>query len=217
MNIGITGSNGFIGSHFSKRIKNPIIFKGDLKNLEDVKHFVSQCDRIYHFAGLNREKEGFILENNLQATGNIVLACKLISSDPEIIFSSSIQVEKKPNTEYGLTKSIEEEIIKKMERWSIYRIPNVYGPGGRPYYNSVVATFTYQISKNEPLSVNDANAKREFIYIDDLIDILLAPKFREYIYPKGEILTIGQIRDFLTIDLGKHDKLKKCLDYYERD
>jgi len=216
MIIGITGGEGFIGSHFSKKLSNPIIFKGDLHDLECVKEFVTHCDRIYHFAGLNREKEGVIFKNNLLATGNIILASKLISNDPEIIFSSTTQVEWNPDSEYGLTKSLEEEIIKKAKHWCIFRIPNVYGPGGRPFYNSVVATFTYQISKNEELTVNNPDAKGEFIYIDDLTDALLEPRFNKYIHPKGEVLTIDQIRDYLTVDLGKHENLKRCLDYYLR-
>jgi UDP-2-acetamido-2,6-beta-L-arabino-hexul-4-ose reductase len=217
MIIGITGGEGFIGSHFSKKLSDPILFKGDLHDLESVKEFVRRCDRIYHFAGLNRENEGMILRNNLLATGNILLASKLLSKEPEIIFSSSMQVEWNPNSEYGLTKSLEEEIIKKAKHWCIFRIPNVYGPGGRPFYNSVIATFTYQISKNEELTVNDPSEHREFIYIDDLTDALLKPKFNHHIHLGGEVLTIGQIKQYLTVDLGKHDKLKRCLDYYSRN
>jgi len=216
MIVGVTGGDGFIGSYFLKKVSNPILFKGDLHDLTCVKEFVSRCDRIYHFAGFNREKEGVILKNNLVATGNIILASKLVSKDVEIIFSSSMQVEWNLDSEYGLTKSFEEEIIKKANHWCIFRIPNVYGPGGRPFYNSVVATFAYQISKKEDVMVHNPDERREFIYIDDLTHALLEPKFNEYICPKGEVLTIGQIKEYLTVDLGKHEKLKRCLEYYLR-
>lgn len=217
MRTGITGWEGFVGSYLKDRIKDPILFEGDLHDLDKVKEFVSKCDMIYHIAGLNREKEGGILRNNILATGNLVLACKLTDSNPQIIFSSTMQTEWNPDSEYGITKRIEEDIIKKHSNWCVFRIPNVYGPGGKPFYNSVVATFTYQVAKGEELTVNDPDATREFIFIDDLISALLKPSFNEVLHPEGEVLSIGQIRDYLTVDLGKHENLKKCLDYYSEE
>jgi hypothetical protein len=65
--------------------------------------------------------------------------------------------------------------------------------------------------------VNDPNVKREFIYIDDLVNQLL--NF-EYVWRygeiKGEVMTIGEVYDYLTSRLGQHEKLKRCYDYYLR-
>jgi UDP-2-acetamido-2,6-beta-L-arabino-hexul-4-ose reductase len=216
MRIGITGWDGFIGSYLRTKIESPILFQGDLSNLDNVKLFVRNCDRIYHLAGLNREPEGKILANNLVATGNLILSSRLQNRNPEIIFLSSGQVEWNPNSEYGFTKSVEEEIIKKSEKWCILRAPNVYGPGGKPFYNSVVATFTYQLSHRQEVTINDSSITREFIYIDDLINELINPLFRAYKYPKGEVMSIGEIYEYLTSRLGDHENLKKCLDYYLR-
>ncbi|MFC1893548.1 NAD-dependent epimerase/dehydratase family protein [Chloroflexota bacterium] len=213
MNIGITGWEGFIGSYLRERLGNPVLFEGDLRDLCKVKEFVKNCQRIYHLAGLNREEEGKILENNIHATGNLVLAVKNQNS-PEIVFPSSRQVEWNPDSEYGLTKSIEEEIVKKADKWCIFRIPNVYGPGGKPFYNSVVATFTYQVAGGQEVTIHNRSDTREFIYIDDLVNELLNPRFSEYIYPRGEVMSIGQIHEYLTSRLGEHENLKRCLDYY---
>ena len=50
-------------------------------------------------------------------------------------------------------------------------IPNVYGPGCRPFYNSVVATFCHELAQGkEPTIIEDHEI--EFIWINDLIDIL---------------------------------------------
>lgn len=214
MKIGITGWEGFIGSYLRMKIGNPILFQGDLNNLDNVKLFVDNCDRIYHLAGLNREHEGKILANNLVSTGNLILSLKVINKNPEIIFLSSRQVEWNPNSEYGFTKSVEEGMIKKAETWCIFRVPNVYGPGGKPFYNSVVATFAYQLTHGQHVTINDPSVIREFIYIDDLIKELMNPQFSEYKYPKGELLSIGQIYEYLTSRFGEHEKLKRCLDYY---
>lgn len=214
MKIGITGWKGFIGSYLIKKIESPILFQGDLSNLDSVQLFVGNCDRIYHLAGLNREHEGKILANNLVATGNLILSLKLTNSNPEIIFLSSGQVEWNPYSEYGFTKSIEEEIIKKAEKWCIFRVPNVYGPGGKPFYNSVVATLAYQLTHGQQVTINDPSIVREFIYIDDLINELMNPQFSKFKYPKGELLSIGQIYEYLTSRSDEHENLKRCLDYY---
>jgi UDP-2-acetamido-2,6-beta-L-arabino-hexul-4-ose reductase len=156
------------------------------------------------------------LANNVVATGNLILALKLQKHNPEIIFLSSKQVEWNPDSEYGLTKAIEEDIIQLSKNWCIYRVPNVFGPGGKPFYNSVVATFAYQISHDLKITIDDPDATREFIYVEDLIDELMNPLFCEYKSPKGEVLSIGEIYDLMTSKLGEHRKLQNCLDFYRR-
>ena len=101
-----------------------------------------------------------------------------------------------------------------MKRWSILRIPNVYGEGCRPLYNSVVATFAYNIVNGKEVILRNENVSIEFIYIDELLKYLLAPAYWEYIYPKGETMTVRQIYDYLTVKLGEHTNLKKVLDYF---
>jgi len=213
--IGITGWKGFVGSRLAKRIDNPMLFQGDMRNLAAVKEFVGQCDKIYHLAGKNRAEDDQILANNLVATGNLVLATKLLEINPEIVFTSSEQVERNPNSEYGMTKMVEESIVRKAQKWSIFRIPNVYGPGCKPFYNSVVATFCYQVAHGLVVSANNPDATREFVYIDDLVDALLEPALHQIVKVSGEVMSIQTVHEYLTSRLGGHEKLKKCLDYYK--
>lgn len=51
-------------------------------------------------------------------------------------------------------------------------MPNVFGPGARPFYNSVVATFCWQVASGKNPSVYDPEAEVELIYIDRLVEIL---------------------------------------------
>jgi UDP-2-acetamido-2,6-beta-L-arabino-hexul-4-ose reductase len=212
MKIGITGVNGFIGTHLKTVLEDPLLFQGDLNDITQVRNFVKECDRIYHLAGKNRDNLGEILKNNLISTANIILAMKLENKFPEIIFASSQQTVWNPNSEYGFTKILEEEILKKASKWCIFRIPNVYGPGCKPFYNSVIATFCYQLSKGQQVNIHDPSVQREFIYIDDLIREFLNPTFNSYKSPEGEILSIGEIYSFLTDRYGEHKKLKACFD-----
>jgi len=212
--IGITGVEGFIGSHLSEKFDSYVGFAGDLTSLDDVRAFVSACDIIYHLAGKNREVSGDILKNNIVSTGNIVLACMLECVTPDIYFISSNQVMWNRDSEYALAKKIEEAIICQTYGWHIERIPNVYGPGARPNYNSVVANFCYNIATGKSLVINDPNVKREFIYVEDLVNNLGNVEFNTCKIHRGEILSIGEIASFLTFGLGTHEKLAKTLDYY---
>ena len=215
MKIGITGWRGFIGSHLVKRISGALLFPGDMRDLDTVKKFVYSCDRIYHFAGKNRAGDGEILANNLIGTGNLVLATKLTGTNPEIVFASSKQVEWNPDSEYGMVKLIEESIVRKARKWCIFRIPNVYGEGCRPNYNSVVATFCWQIANEEPCTTHQPFATRKFVYIDNLVEALAHPILYQVVSIPGEVMSIKEVHEYLTSRLGGHEKLKKCLDYYK--
>jgi UDP-2-acetamido-2,6-beta-L-arabino-hexul-4-ose reductase len=215
--VGITGWRGFIGSHLKDKLEQPILFQGDMTVLEGVRKFVKECDMIYHIAGKNKAEKGLVIKNNILSTGNLLLACTLEGVSPQVVFTSSKQVEWNRDSEYGLAKYLEEKIIGNFKRYYIFRVPNVYGEGCKPFYNSVVATFCYQLVHGLKVTVNDPNVKREFIYIDDLVNQLLN---LEYVWRygeiKGEVMTIGEIYDYLTSRLGQHEKLKQCYDYYLR-
>lgn len=222
MNVGITGWKGFIGYHLNNKLPNAILFEGNLHDLAECRRFVERCDRIYHLAGKNREEEGKVLANNILSTGNLRLAMELAEISPEIIFISSRQVDWHLRTEYVFTKCVEEEMIKSSLRFLIYRLPNVYGPRCRPFYNSVIATFCHQIALEIPLTVHDLESEREFIFIDDVIDKLfsvpsISPGSLWLRRMRGEILTIGRIAYFLTDGLGEHENLQKTLEWYKEN
>lgn len=212
--MGITGANGFIGKYLAEKLESPLLFHDRMDDLDSIIQFVNRCDRIYHLAGKNRAEKGQILKNNIESTSNLVFASLHKETPPEIIFSSSQQVLWSGLSEYGFTKAIEEDIIKRSKKWCIFRIPNVYGPGCKPFYNSVIATFCYQIARDIPATINDPNAKREFIFIEDLVSNLLNPEFNSEKSPSGEIMTVSDIYSLLTERLGEHKKLEKTFQYY---
>ena len=56
----------------------------------------------------------------------------------------------------------------------IYRFPNLYGKWCRPRYNSAVATFCHNYAHDLPITVNDPGVELELLYIDDLVDEMIA-------------------------------------------
>ena len=47
-------------------------------------------------------------------------------------------------------------------------MPGVFGKLCKPNYNSVVATFCYNVSQDLPIKINDPNTELRLVYIDDV-------------------------------------------------
>jgi UDP-2-acetamido-2,6-beta-L-arabino-hexul-4-ose reductase len=181
--IGITGQTGFIGTHLyntlglysDEFIRIP--FKDEYFNNEkDMKNFVEKCDVIVHLAAMNRHNNPDIIYNtNINLVQKLINACSSTRSTPHIIFSSSSQEEK--DNLYGRSKRegrklFEEWAYKNNAVFSGLIIPNVFGPFGQPYYNSVVATFCHQLTHNETPTI-DIDASMSLIYVAELVEQIL--------------------------------------------
>ena len=179
MNILITGSNGFVGKnlfYFLKQKKNINIFNFDKsKSNKDLLFFLKKSDLIIHTAGVNRSKKKKDFKKNNEDLTNLI--CSNLTHKQKIIFTSSIQAKIK-NT-YGISKNNCEKIIKKQSvvkkfSYVILKIPNVFGKWSKPNYNSVIATFCFNIPRNKKITIDNPNKIIKLIYIDDLINILIA-------------------------------------------
>ena len=56
----------------------------------------------------------------------------------------------------------------------VYRFPNLFGKWCRPNYNSAVATFCNAFANDLPYTVNDPSVELELLYIDDLVEEMIA-------------------------------------------
>lgn len=229
LNIGVTGSNGFVGWHlcnslslFPSRFK-VISFDRSFFEQEDVlDEFTLKCDIIVHLAGVNRHSEEDVIYNT-----NVGLAKKIIDSlvrtsfKGMVIFASSIHEEK--NNAFGSSKKIARELFATWENVSggTFKglvIPNVFGAFGVPYYNSVVSTFCHQLLNNEtPIIENDATIN--LIYIDKLVKEIIAcfetQPGGSYIkinhtdsYKVSEILQFLQVFKYRYFEKGEIPELK---------
>lgn len=176
----ITGVNGFIGKNLEvklKELKKYEITGFDLGNTnEELENFVTNSDVIIHLAGSNRPKDISEYETvNFGLTSQIVEILEKQTGNKNIIFASSTQAEL--DNEYGKSKlAAESRLINFAKKTNnnvfIYRLSNVFGKWCRPNYNSVVATFCYNIANNLPISINDESAVLKLIYIDDIVSEL---------------------------------------------
>lgn len=181
--VGITGSNGFVGYHLYQTlallnhefslIKFDRSFFYNDQLLDD---FVASCDVIVHLAALNRHKDSdFIYETNTSLVKILVSSLERTSSKAHLFISSSTQ-ENRDNL-YGKSKKDGRLLLSEWSKQSGGSltgliIPNVFGPFGLPFYNSVVATFCHQISRNETPKI-DVDGVLKLIYVGDLIEEII--------------------------------------------
>ena len=181
--VGITGQSGFIGTHILNNLSlyptefKIIDFSDDyFESDQKLSDFVQECDCIVHLAALNRHSEPKIIFNtNITLVKKLVSALEKSGSKAQIIFASSTQEER--DNVYGKSKR---EGRKLFEKWADKNnskftgliIPNVFGPFGNPFYNSFIATFSYQLTHNEIPRI-DVDAEVKMIYVSELVQVVL--------------------------------------------
>jgi len=179
LKIGITGQSGFIGTHLfnylnlKKEVVALIPFKDEwFQDQLQLEGFVKSCDAIVHLAAMNRHGDPQVIyDTNIKLVKQLIDACESTGSNPHILFSSSTQEER--DNLYGKSK-LEGRLL--LEDWAKRNgayssgliIPNVFGPFGNPYYNSVVATFCHQLTHGEIPKI-EVDGKLKLIYVGELI------------------------------------------------
>ncbi len=181
MKILVTGANGFIGKNLTCRFKEKgyEVLAYDKENTRnDLKSFLKDADFIVHLAGINRPiKEEEFLDGNVNFTKTLLDELKASGKKIPFFFSSSTQAER--DNPYGRSKKMAEDQIFAYGRENdnpvyVYRLYNVYGKWCRPNYNSVIATWCYNITHDLPIEINENAPAIDFVYIDDIGDEVLS-------------------------------------------
>lgn len=183
LKVGITGQKGFVGSH----LYNTIGLYSEEFSLIDFKkeffdepgqldEFVTECDVIVHLAAMNRhESQDVIYQTNIALANKLVQSLERTESKAHVLFSSSSQEER--DNLYGKSKKEGRELLLNWAnenggKFSGLIIPNVFGPFGKPNYNSFIATFCHKLTHGEiPTIDNDGSVK--LIYVGDLVSEII--------------------------------------------
>lgn len=177
--IGITGPNGFIAKHLARRLQNEtdtrvvLCPRSAFDDAEQLAAFVAGCDTVVHLAGVNRGTDQEVSEINQALSQKLVTAAESCTHNLHLVYASSTQREFE--NVYGQSKKACEQLFQDWSADNDSRvatsliIPNVYGAGCKPYYNSVVATFCHQLAQKETPQIHQDKVVN-FVWVNDLVD-----------------------------------------------
>ena len=240
MKILVTGAKGFVGRNLVAQLNNikdgKAKFYGDVvvdevfeydidSTLDELDCYCREADFVFNLAGVNRPQnpEEF-MQGNFGFASTLLDTLRKHNNTCPVMLSSSIQATlagRFGTSEYGKSKKAGEELFFDYAattgaRVLVYRFPNLFGKWCRPNYNSAVATFCNNIANDLPIIVNDRSTELELLYIDDLVDEMIAamrgeehhcefegvdtiltPEGRYCAVPVTHKITLGEIVDLL--------------------
>ncbi len=182
MKLLITGANGFVGKNLQVHLNeiqdiNYTCFTRD-NDIEELDDLLTDVDLVIHLAGINRpQQDSEFKQGNVDLTEALI---KSIGKQPNkipIIYSSSIQAEQ--DNPYGRSKKAAEDLLIDYSRRAgspvkIYRLANVFGKWCKPNYNSMVATFCHNITRDIPIQIHNHDTEVNLVYVDDVVKELIS-------------------------------------------
>lgn len=198
MKILVTGAKGFVGKNLIAQLNNikegkakfygelsiKEVFEYDIDStLEELERYCKESDFVFNLAGVNRPQNNEeFMAGNFGFASTLLDTLQKYGNKAPVMLSSSIQatlIGRYGTSDYGKSKLAGEELFFNYAAATgakvlVYRFPNLFGKWCRPNYNSVIATFCNNIANNLPIQVNDRSTLLELLYIDDLVDEMIA-------------------------------------------
>ena len=198
MKILVTGAKGFVGKNLCAQLHNikdgkarcygdvqvEEVYEYDLDStLEELDQWCKEADFVFNLAGVNRpQNQEEFMQGNFGFASTLLDTLKKHGNNCPVMLSSSQQASltgRFGNSEYGRSKKAGEDLFLEYQKETgakvlIYRFPNLFGKWCRPNYNSAVATFCNAFANDLSYTVNDPSVELELLYIDDLVDEMIA-------------------------------------------
>lgn len=198
LKILVTGAKGFVGKNLCAQLnaikedkdrrfpdlKIDEVMEYDIDSTpEQLDEYCAKADFVFNLAGVNRpENPEDFKKGNFGFASTLLDILKKHGNRCPVMLSSSIQatlIGRYAGHPYGESKKAGEELFFDYAKETgtkvlVYRFPNLFGKWCRPNYNSAVATFCNNIANDLPIQVNDPTVELELLYIDDLVDEMIA-------------------------------------------
>lgn len=203
--IVLTGAGGFLGFHvqaaaLEQGVEIVPVKLGQSFNLKETKEAIEGSARLIHLAGVNRGTDEEVTEGNISFAEQLAQALRGVENPPsEIVYANSIQAGN--GTIYGSAKERAGVILENAAgnidvAFKNIDLPNLFGEFGRPFYNSVVATFSHQIANGgDPEIQQDKDLT--LLHAQDAADVLLGSIDPAVMKDFCELATVAQVKGLL--------------------
>ena len=195
------------------------VYEYDLDSTpEELDQWCKEADFVFNLAGVNRpQNQEEFMQGNFGFASTLLDTLKKHGNRCPVMLSSSQQASltgRFGNSEYGRSKKAGEDMFLRYEqevlapavqefkgskglrpRVLVYRFPNLFGKWCRPNYNSAVATFCNAFANDLPYTVNDPSVELELLYIDDLVDEMIACLKGEEHHCEFNGLSVQEVQD----------------------
>ena len=126
-------------------------------------------------AGVNRAARDELLGENVSLAKHLTDALDRVGARPVVVFANSIQAGNP--SPFGETKQAAADHLTAWGRQAgapvaDVRLPNLFGEHSKPHYNSVVATFCYELAHGGKLTVID-DREIPLLHVQDAVDKML--------------------------------------------
>lgn len=241
----VTGANGFIGVALVNALKGKGFnvltfdsFDGDISEIELIKKYENEnIEHIFHLAAKTFVPDSWdnplsFYKTSVLGTNNILELCR--KKNASLTFVSAYlygKPEKLPisefdeiqsNNPYAHSKYLAEELCKFYSEFyavkvTIARPFNIYGKNQKDHF--LIPYIIKQVLNNEVIQVKDLNPKRDYIYLEDLVDGLVKTmennkQFSIYNFGSGTSLSVSEIIETIQKIAGTNKKV--ISEYQER-
>jgi UDP-glucose 4-epimerase len=199
----------------------------DVRDRFAMEHLVQSQDFLFNLAGQTSHLDSMSdpqtdLDINAGAQLSILEACRRVNRDVRLVFASTRQIYGRPDylpvDEKHPIRPVDVNGINKLAgegyhilysqvygiRASVLRLTNTYGPGMRvkDARQTFLGIWLRQILEGARINVfGDGKQLRDFNYVDDVVDALLAAAVREQAI--GQVMNLGSAEVISLADLAQ--------------
>ncbi len=210
MKIAVTGPEGFIAWHTRCAIR---ALGGDDAVHLGREHFddpelmakaLTDVEAVIHLAGVNRASDDDTIRRvNPWLAAQLVAGLQLVDRPVPVVYGNSIHADS--DSIFGLAKRESADILARYGVASGAAVtdvilPNIFGEWGRPFYNSVVATFSHQVARGETPRI-DVDKEMPLLHVQRAADALLAATTDPQggkVDPAGTTMSVTEVLNRIT-------------------
>ena len=212
--VAMTGGDGFLGWHVQCALREQDVVAGDIPvgsffDADQARQAMDGASRFIHLAGVNRGTDEEVTAGNCLFAEQAADVLRTVDNPPAVVvYANSIQ-SSLDNT-YGKAKAQASEILRAAAHsigaeFIDIAFPNLFGEHGRPFYNSVVATFCHILAEGGTPEVIE-DRELTLLHAQDAADVLTGT------------ISISQMSALTTLETvtGLRDRLASIAACYSR-